>query len=231
MEYHYFDYNGINYKICKTNDPSTLGCISEIVNRDEYLLSKFKNEENQTFIDIGTNCGVATIILAKQNPNSIIYAFEPDPSIFKILEKNIYANNLTNVKLYNKAVAEKNTKTISLFCHPHYSGGNTTCSSVESSKSFFGKNLKSVEVECISLDDIILNNNIDKIKLLKIDCEGAEYEILYGSEFLKNNIVENMVGEFHNLPYNNRVKSNSTDLLNYCRPYVDNILKITILTL
>ena len=73
------------------------------------------------------------------------------------------------------------------------------------------------------------SNNIEKIKLLKIDCDGAEYEILYDSVFFKSGNVENMVGEFHNLPYNITVKSNITELLDYCKPLVSGLFKITLL--
>jgi len=228
----FFEYNGNNYSIFNnSNDASTYGCILEIVNRNEYCLENFQSRDKLVFIDIGANCGVATIILAKQNPNSTIYSFEPDPNVFKYLEKNVSLNGLQNVKLYNKAVAKEETKNITLFLHPEYSGGNTTCSSIEGSKTFFNKDLVRCEVECISLDEIIQNNNIEKIQLLKIDCEGAEYEILYGSKYFKQSIVENMVGEFHNLRYNTHVKSNTTDLLNYCKPYIKGLFKITLLSL
>jgi FkbM family methyltransferase len=227
-----FNYNGLNYAVWDNpHDLSTNGCINEIVHNDEYNLKFFKSNDNNVILDIGANCGIATIILAKQNPNSIVYSFEPDYNVFKFLEQNIILNNLKNVRLFNKAVAKEGIKTIKLYLHPDYSGGNTTCSSNDSSKMFFKKELLCNEVECISFDEIIKQNNIDKIKLLKIDCEGAEYEILYGSTFFKENIVENMVGEFHNLSYNSEVKSNTDDLINYCKPYISGLFKITLLTL
>ena len=70
-----------------------------------------------------------------------------------------------------------------------------------------------------------------RIELLKIDCEGAEFEILYNSDFFQKNIVKNMVGEFHNLCYNTTVKNTSQELINYCKLYVKGILKITELTI
>lgn len=52
-------------------------------------------------------------------------------------------------------------------------------------------------VESITINDIIKNNNIDKIKLLKIDCEGSEYEILNNADKNILNKVEYLFGEFH----------------------------------
>lgn len=232
MSIYKFNYNNLSYSILRNeSDLSTWGCINEIVNNDEYLLKQFVSNEQLHIIDIGANCGIATIILAKQNPNSIIYTFEPDPNVFNVLKTNVELNNLKNVKLFNKGVCKKEDKTKYLCLHPSYTGGNTTCSSLSSCEKYFNTKIKYFEVECISLDEIIEQNNISKINLLKIDCEGAEYEILYNSNYFKSGIVENMVGEFHDLPYNNEVNSNTTKLLDYCKPFVNGVFKITVLTL
>jgi FkbM family methyltransferase len=223
-----FTYNSQSYTVLENNnDPSTNGCIVEIVERNEYRLEQFTNRENGSFIDIGANCGIATIILAKQNPNSIVYSFEPDPSVYKVLEKNITINNLSNVILFNKAMCRKETKTIELCLHPNSRGGNTTCAE----KTVFGKN---TIVECVSFDEIIDKYKISSIELLKIDCEGAEYEIVYESERFKERIVKAIVGEFHNLSYNKKITNtnyNANNLIEYCKQYVDNLLPITILNI
>lgn len=223
-----FSYNSQNYTILEnTSDPSTIGCINEIVSRNEYRLEQFTNIENGTFIDVGANCGVATIILAKQNPNSVVYSFEPDPRVFKVLEENIKLNKLSNVILFNKAMCRKETKTIELCLHPSYSGGNTTCAD----KTVFGNN---TIVDCVAFDEIIDKYKISKIDLLKIDCEGAEYEILYESVRFKERIVKAIVGEFHNLSYNIKITNtnyNANKLIDYCKQYVDNLLPITILNI
>jgi FkbM family methyltransferase len=188
-------------------------------------LDKFINNVNKNFIDIGANCGVATIILAKQNPLSTVYSFEPDRNLFNILERNVNSNNLNNVKIFNFAVSKNNIKNIQLCKHPMYSGGNTTQSTSESMKNYYNVEIiDSYSVECVSLDNIINNNNITEVELLKIDCEGAEYDILYDSNCLRNNLIKNMVGEFHNLKYNN-VDSNAENLINYCKPFIENIFK------
>jgi FkbM family methyltransferase len=223
-----FTYNSQSYTVLlNSSDPSTNGCIQEIVKRNEYRLEQFATIENGTFIDIGANCGIATIILAKQNPNSLVYSFEPDPSVFKVLEENVKLNNLSNVILFNKAMCRKETKTIELCLHPSYSGGNTTCAD----KAVFTNN---TIVECVSFDEIIETYKISKIDLLKIDCEGAEYEILYESERFKERIVKAIVGEFHNLSYNTKITNynyNANNLVEYCKLYVDKLLPITILNI
>ena len=227
-----FTYNNIVYNyVYNKQDPSGKGCITEIVNRDEYVLSKFSNIENGHFIDIGANSGVATIILAKQNPKSIVYSFEPHLETFKLLESNVKVNKLTNVKLFNMGVSNKTTKNLTLTTHPLWSGGNTTYADKAAFESYHGsKNVVRTTVSTIGLDEIMNIHEIDKIHLLKIDCEGAEYDILYDSDYFKNNRIMNMVGEFHNLRYNS-VDNNNEKLLDYSKKYVNGIIKITMLTL
>ena len=228
MEQKTFIYNNNEY-IFKYNsrDVSELWCIDEIVRDNDYMLDKFVNNINKHFIDIGANCGVATIILAKQNPNSKIYAFEPDPNVFKVLEENVNANKLSNVILFNYAVSNPENKNIDLCFHPSYSGGNTTYADKSNICSFFNNNyIKIITVQCISLDEVLVNYSINNVELLKIDCEGAEYDIIYTSNSIKENKIKNIVGEFHNLAYNNRVKNTADELIQYTKPYISGIFNI-----
>ncbi len=225
------DYNGRQYNVADSADPSCGGSITEIINMDEYELKRFVDLET-TIIDIGANHGIATIILAKQNPKSIVYTFEPDPDIFKQLVANISLNNLTNVVAECMAVSDDSSKVLELMKHPRWSGGNTTCSEPEVFRSFFpGEQSSVVKVPCISFDDIIAKHNITKVGLLKIDCEGAEFEILYSSKRFQESIVENIVGEYHDLKYNTKAANNSSTLMTFTENYVKGFKKITFLTI
>jgi len=218
-----FQYNGKIYNYCiNTEDPSGLGCISEIVTRDEYCLHQYENLST-SLIDIGGNCGIATIILAKQNPESTVYAFEPHFPTYQLLVENVKLNDLKNVKTFNLAVADSSEKTLELYFSPLCSGGNTTCSEKEVMDRHFGKEVEFSTVKSISLDDIISKNYISSVELLKIDCEGAEFDILYHSQALKEGVIKNIVGEFHDLRYNTKAENNSLKLIEYCKPFVQNI--------
>ena len=217
-----FSYNGNTYTILENlSDQSTNGCVYEIVTNDEYKLSRFQNITNTFLIDIGANCGVATIILAKQNPHCTVLSFEPDKTVFEVLKTNVKLNNLENVKLFNKAVSKKGVSELELIHHPLYSGGNTTYSNKDAAKNYFKKDdLLSYTIPCISLDEIIEEFSIDSIPILKIDCEGAEYDILYESNYFKQNYVGSLVGEFHYLPYNTFSQSSPQGLYDYCSKFV-----------
>lgn len=224
-------YNGYSY-IFEENklDPSVKGCIKEIITNNEYNLEKFVNM-NTSIIDIGANCGICSIILAKQNPQSKIYSFEPDINVYSMLLNNIKLNNINNIIPYNQAVSDVSNKILQLNLHPYYSGGNTTCSNNNNIDNFFNFKTKSINILSKSLDDIINENNIDTIGLLKIDCEGAEYEILYNSIKFKTNIVKNLIGEFHNIEYNINSLNKPYELFDYCKKYINGFKKVVILEL
>lgn len=222
-----FDY--YNHKFNVEYDPadkSGLGSILEIVTNNEYVLDSYVNNKDKVFFDIGANIGIATIIMAKLNPESTIYSFEPNRKVFSMLLKNIELNNLSNVKAFNLAVSNKINKQLTLSIYSIWSGASSTCADQQLFSSHWNDN-QSYQVDCISFDDVIINNNIDSIYLLKIDCEGAEFDIIYDSELFKKGVVKNIVGEFHDLKYNKSLNK-SQELINYTKEHVSGLVKISI---
>lgn len=60
-----------------------------------------------SFIDIGANVGLYSLIAAG-NPNCRnCYAFEPNPVVFDALQKNVALNNLTKIRTYNSAISDQ----------------------------------------------------------------------------------------------------------------------------
>ena len=235
LTYNTLTYNGRSFPFCyNPQDPSGEGCIHEIVRRNEYKLENYAGVAGQSIIDIGANCGLATVILALQNPESVIYTFEPDDNLITLINENVRINNLTNVKVFNKAVSASSNDKLNLFIHPEYTGGNTCYTDINTFKAHFKTGTPIIKsVDCISLDDIITQNNITSIHLLKIDCEGAEFEIIYNSALFKTGIIKNIAGEFHDMKYNSLIKPHHTSiqLLKYVKQYIAGICNICILTI
>lgn len=225
-----FDYNNHTFNVqYDQGDLSGLGCIKEIVTNNEYTLDKFTNQKNKVFIDIGANLGIATIIMAKLNPESTVYSFEPHKKTYDMLVKNIELNSLNNVKAFNLAVSNKTNKKLNLaICH-YVSGANSTYADPQLFLNQYYR-FDTEIIDCISFDEIMNNNNIDEVYLLKIDCEGAEFDIIYDSDLFKNKTVKNMVGEFHDLKYN-KTGNKSQDLIEYCKNYVEGEFKISVLVI
>lgn len=75
-----------------------------------YLLRVYSfnsDKKDPLIIDCGSHIGMSVLFFKKDYPKSKIIAFEPNPDTFKILEKNMKQNNITNVKLINAAVGNK----------------------------------------------------------------------------------------------------------------------------
>ena len=134
--------------------------------------------------DFGANVGIASLYFIEKYPNAIIHVFEADPDVFECLKKNLAHLNLTTINLYNKAVWYRNE--IIDFSSSKSDDGKISV------LSDFDKNKKH-KVEAIDVKEVIIEDNID---FIKIDIEGAELPVLKRlSNKLKN--VGSMYLEFH----------------------------------
>ena len=136
--------------------------------------------KSKIFIDVGAYIGFYSILMSGIFEK--IYAFEPLQRNFKILNKNIYTNNLEHkIKTYNFALGSKEEKL--------FGGSNRKGDLLQSSGFSLGDNTnnKSEEISVFIGDDIISLNN--EIITIKIDVEGFELNVLKGLEkLLINNL-------------------------------------------
>jgi FkbM family methyltransferase len=162
------------------------------------LQSKYKSEyffpleiNPKVIFDIGANIGITAIYLSAIFPEAKIYAFEPMTENFEILEKNI--ENYKNIQAFNVGLGSKNGNfKIYLSNDSENYGGS----------SFYpdptGNILESyVNCEIKNINDIINILNLDSIDLIKIDTEGAEYDILTSIEEKFLTKTSWLAGELH----------------------------------
>lgn len=142
--------------------------INEVWGRREYTPDGFDVYDNNIVIDIGAHVGAFTIYSATRAKNIFVFSYEPMLENFLILEKNINSNNLNNVRIFRLAIAKKAGKRRLVADQTNDSGA-----------SFFITGNVSEMVECLTLEDVFNSNGIENCDFMKIDCEGAEYEILY----------------------------------------------------
>ncbi len=173
------DYYVNSYKI-NISGPDALVMLIGIVLNDTYGLRRFENLGN--IVDIGANIGIFSIHAATLFPQAKILAYEPCCETFNNLEKNV---NSFNIQVYPYAVGQQAGKV-----NLSVEGDLTACYVADNNSSY----LKSSQVcDMISFQEIV--DQLDgKIELLKLDCEGSEYEIIQSPSF---NCVEYVVGEFH----------------------------------
>ena len=132
--------------------------------------------EGDIFIDIGANIGCFTLVGShKVGRRGSVIAFEPVDLASNKLEQNILLNNLDNVTIVKKAVYDRNTH-IKLHLAQQE---NLGMSSIQRHDSESGE---IISVEAISLDEYLRKENINEIKIIKIDIEGAELPALKGMD-------------------------------------------------
>lgn len=126
------------------------------------------------FIDGGANIGQSTKIFLSEWPNSEeyeIYMFEPisNPELKKLINEN------KNIKLHEKAIWTID-KDITFYIKNQTSEGNTV---MKEKVDISSANYKQKTVDGVSLSKYLKKNfNIDDEIILKLDIEGAEYEVL-----------------------------------------------------
>ena len=173
------DVNVLDFKIDVPDIASFLGQFRELFVDENY---KFTSESNEPLIyDCGANIGLSCLYFKKLYPKAKIIAFEADKNIADILSKNLKKNSIEDVVVCDSAV------------WIHDSGIEF---SVEGSDggSIQGRGEK-IKVPSFRLKSFLEKSNIE-IDLLKIDIEGAEYEVIKDCEQSLNN-VRNIFLEYH----------------------------------
>jgi FkbM family methyltransferase len=159
------------------------------INKDDFkimtiheddIIEHFTPKQGDVVVDIGAHIGLYTIISSKRvGTNGKVVAIEADPSNFEMLNRNIKLNQLTNVIPLNYAVYSKETK-IKLYL-PSGESGFTKYNTIVS--NWANTEDKFVEVNANTLDYLLQINQIreEEVNWIKIDVEGAEFEVLKGA--------------------------------------------------
>jgi FkbM family methyltransferase len=169
--------------------------------REDEIIEKFCPKVGDTIVDIGAHFGRYTIIASKRvGMNGKVVSIEADPHNFEILNRNIKLNNLTNVISLNDAVYSREAK-IKLYLHNEGEQlVRTICNTIMSDRAQSKENF--VEVKANTLDYLLQSNGIkqEEVNWIKIDVEGAEYEVLKGAkDILSKSKDISLLIEIHNL--------------------------------
>lgn len=162
------------------------GGVDEHTFRAVYVGNEYQVPDSMTgmtVVDVGAHVGYFAVLCLERGAKHVV-CVEPDEENHAVLRKNLekYADRVT---LHCAAVRHQDGPAlVRLERHPSIS----TCHSIVSDRG--------EEVDGISLDSVL--DPFEKVDVLKIDCEGAEYEILYSSKQLSK--CERIVGEAHVRP-------------------------------
>lgn len=151
----------------------------------EYSKFGFEIKPKDVIIDVGSHIGLFALFVAQFCNQGKIYCFEPIKENFELLIDNLKLNKIENVKIFNKAISA-DSRTIKIYRNED-----------EAAHSMFRESTNYVEIESVSLKKVFDENKIEKCDLLKIDCEGAEYEIIESVPKEYFNKIKQIVIEYH----------------------------------
>jgi FkbM family methyltransferase len=138
-------------------------------------------------VDIGANIGAFTLDAATRYPAALIHAYEPDPDTCDTLRRNVKENGLSSrVRIWNEAVAGV-AGTLRLW---QGEGSVFTSAYLDASGSRVFRDVPAVTLECV------VARASGRIGVLKMDCEGAEAEILEAAGPALD-AVDFLVAEYH----------------------------------
>lgn len=152
-----------------------------------YNTKGYEITKDDIVFDIGANSGYFTIYAAKMAKQ--VYAFEPMQNLYNKIVSDVESNNFKNVIVEDTGIAKD--KGVRVFYEStHHNGCHSLYNRAETDKK--------IEIKTVNIEDYCKENSIDKIDFLKIDCEGAEYEIFdnLSTEFIRK-VVKKIVMEHH----------------------------------
>lgn len=157
----------------------------EIFIREYYY---FKSDAaSPSIMDVGSNIGMSICYFKALYPSAKIIGFEPDPSAFIWLKKNIELNKFSDITLHNVALTAKTGDM------KFYQDADREASGINSIKPNTTTGPKNAIKVKSAKPSAFITGTVD---LLKIDAEGAEYEILEEAKS-KLNLVKNIFLEIH----------------------------------
>ncbi|MFL6358544.1 MAG: FkbM family methyltransferase [Nitrososphaeraceae archaeon] len=165
---------------------------------EDEIIRQFNTKQGDIVVDVGAHIGKYTIIASKRvGENGKVIAIEAHPGNYEILNRNIELNGLTNITTLNYAVYSKEAK-IKLFL-PDEKSNHTIYNTLIPTRAKDGE--KFVEVNANTLDNLLQQNGISQeVNWIKIDVEGAEFEVLKGAhDTISNSKNIAFLVEVHNI--------------------------------
>ena len=185
----------------------------EIWIEEFYAPAGYEIGPGQAVVDIGANIGVFAAWAATKAPGVKVLSFEPFPENARYFRQNQDESKLTNVEFHAAAVGANNgTRRLQV-------SDSWILHSLANKDSSDG-----IEVDCVSLDSALAD--IESCDLLKLDCEGGEYEILYSASPSAIAKIRRIVCEYNVLDGHDRNGKGLSDFLSRTGFRIDGLTEL-----
>ena len=143
-------------------------------------------------IDIGAGTGEYTLFAATamKQPGGRVFAFEPFPESLALMQENLRLNRINNVQVFAEAVGAETGKLVL-----DLAGGEPL--QFQSHRKKVVNVEASLRVKSLSLADALKTTELESCDLLKLDCEGAEYSIIFAAPQPILEHFRHIVMEYH----------------------------------
>jgi FkbM family methyltransferase len=208
----------------------------EIFEDEMYLKHGISFNEGDCVFDVGANIGLFTLFVAQNCENVKIYAFEPIPPNFELLRTNLALQGV-DAKLFECGLSSKDEVATFTFypqaagMSGHFAnveGGKRSTQAIVSDwlqrvvpgndaailpeaelDQLLDEYFQAEQYSCRlrTLSDIIRENEIEQIDLLKIDVEGSEFDVLGGIREGDWQKIKQIVLEVHSRDLLERITS------------------------
>jgi FkbM family methyltransferase len=129
------------------------------------------------FFDVGAHIGIYTLAMARATgPTGTVHSFEPNPASFERLSHHVLQNGLVNVRLNQVAVASAEGRA-KLNAPTKENSGAASLLSTNMPTRFAAR---PIEVQVTTLDAYCTRHTLDRVDVIKIDCQGYELQVLEG---------------------------------------------------
>jgi FkbM family methyltransferase len=148
-------------------------------------------QPGDTFVDVGGNEGYFSILASSLVAHGTVHCIEPQTRLQSILRENFRVNAAPSILLHQLALSSSDGE-VELFLRP---STNTGASSMYRHwKIGFIKE----HVRTTTLDAFFQSNALERVRLLKVDCEGAEYLVIAGGrKVLEQQAIDFIAMEYH----------------------------------
>lgn len=143
-------------------------------------------EESHIIIDIGAHIGTFSLLASSKIPYGRVHAIEASRETYNLLNINVHLNNLSNIDVHHLAINDKSGY-IQLYHSPTNWGHSITKSSSTCSEI----------VKSDTLANFMLRNRIAHCDLIKFNCEGAEFPILFSTPMETLASIDRMLILYH----------------------------------
>ena len=202
------------YSIC--SDDNYLEHIKNGFEPETVDLFKVLASNSNIALDVGANIGCTALLLG--GLSKITYAFEPSPTTYSFLARNISKSGLNNIIPLNIGLGDEKGEFPLAFSPSDRSGGFVSNQTRASSEHTVEK------IAIYQLDEITKSLNLQNVDFIKIDVEGFEEHVLRGATQTLNKFQPVVVLELNHWCLNAFQKTSVPDFFDFLRSLFPSIL-------